>query len=151
MRLIALFAGIVLAGAFLGDTAKASCLIIGDSIGQDLSYSMRECRSTAIKNKSSAATVYTVAPADVLIVSAGSNDWESPLLLANLKAIRAKASGRVIWVEPSRICCRVAADAVDTVAALHGDPVVPFASGRDGAHPVDNNKLAAAVRAQMRW
>lgn len=123
--------------------AHASCAVVGDSIADGVSPSIEECLSDAKGGIPSADVVARVHSADILFVSAGSNDPNNPRLEDNLKAIRAKASGRVVWISPMN---RTAALAVERVAALHGDPVVHFEPGPDGIHPKSYDDLATALR-----
>ena len=119
------------------------CALAGDSIAVGIAPFFKHCVVDAKIGISSAAIIGRVHDADVLVVSAGSNDPRNPHLEANLKIIRAKASGKVIWISPID---RTAAEAVVRVAAIHGDRVVRFSSGRDHVHPRSEGSLAAAVR-----
>jgi hypothetical protein len=128
--------------------ASATCAVIGDSIAEGLRPSLRECRFSVQIGIGTAAIAYRVpANADVIVVSAGSNDYLTPGLLARLQVLRSRAgSARVIWIRPIP---QVAAAAVDTVARAHGDAVVPFvvsATDRLRVHPQSSSTLAAEIR-----
>jgi hypothetical protein len=128
--------------------ASATCAIIGDSIAVDLRSYFRECRTDAkigIGTKAIAARVS--GRADLIVVSAGSNDYLTPGLLARLQGLRARAgAARVIWILPAP---RIAAAAVETVAHAHGDAVVSFSvsrTDREHIHPQSSRALAADIR-----
>jgi hypothetical protein len=128
-----------------------SCAIVGDSIVDDLHAYFRDCRfETKIGIGSAALVARVPRGADIVVVSAGSNDYESPRLVDSLKAVRARAgAARVIWVRPIP---RRAAEAVDAVASLHGDAVVSFAvspTDRERLHPRSNSALASSIRKQF--
>ena len=131
--------------------ASATCAVVGDSIAVGLRSYFRECRTDAkigIGTKAVAARV--TGRADVIIVSAGSNDYSTPGLLGRLKALRARArSARVIWILPAP---RSAAAAVEGVAHAHGDAVVAFAvssTDREHIHPQSSKALAAEIRRHL--
>jgi hypothetical protein len=128
--------------------ASTSCAVVGDSIAAGLRGFLRECRTDAkIGIGTAAVTSRVPRDAGLIVVSAGSNDYSTPGLLARLQSLRSRAgSARVIWIRPVP---RAAATAVDTVARAHGDAVVPFAvspSDREHLHPQSSQKLAADVR-----
>jgi len=127
--------------------AAASCLISGDSIALGLAQAMPECAVDAQNCIPSGAVVARVHASPILIVSAGSNDPHSANLAANLRAIRARATGRVIWIEPTDWH---AAAVMRGIAASAGDSTVAFKAGPDHIHPSSNRALAAAVRRAMR-
>ena len=111
----------------------------------------RDCRfETKIGIGSAALAARVPRGVDIVVVSAGSNDYESPRLIESLKAVRARAgAARVIWVRPIP---RRAAEAVDAVANLHGDAVVSFAvssTDRERLHPRSNSALASSIRKQF--
>jgi hypothetical protein len=143
---IALLAGLTAAHA------APTCALIGDSIAEDLRAFFRECHSSVklgIGTKAIAALM--PAHADLIVVSAGSNDYLDPGLLSRLEAVRSRAgTARVIWIRPAP---KSAADAVDTVARAHGDTVVPFVLSprdRERLHPQSNTALAADIRRHFR-
>jgi len=128
--------------------AAPICALIGDSIAEDLRSFFRECHSSVklgIGTRAIAALV--PAHADLIIVSAGSNDYLDPGLLSRMQAVRSRAgAARVIWIRPVP---KIAADAVDTVARAHNDAVVPFVVSprdRERLHPQSNKALAADIR-----
>jgi hypothetical protein len=128
--------------------ASATCAVIGDSIAEGLRPFFRDCRF-AVQIGIGTAAISSLVPgnADVIVVSAGSNDYLTPGLLARLQALRSRAgSARVIWIRPVP---PAAAAAVDTVAQAHGDAVVAFVvSPTDPlrAHPLSSSTLAAEIR-----
>jgi hypothetical protein len=144
-----LLLGTTLALLFLSATpAAAACALIGDSIAADLRPFLRECRFAGRIGIGTAAIVSLVpSNAEVIVVSAGSNDYLTPGLSARLAALRSRAgSARVIWIRPIP---RVAATAVDAVAQAHGDAVVSFvvsSTDRERLHPQSNSALAAEIR-----
>lgn len=121
------------------------CMIGGDSIALDLARAMPECCVDAQNCITSAAIISRVHASPVMIISAGSNDPHNWRLLANLKAIRGRATGQVIFIAPAD---RIAAQAVRDAAAP-GDAVIGFVAGGDGVHPKNIRALAAAVRRAM--
>ncbi len=128
--------------------ASATCAVIGDSIAEGLRPFFHECQF-AVQIGIGTAAIASRVPgnAEVIVVSAGSNDYLTPGLLARLQVLRSRAaSARVIWIKPIP---GAAAAAVDTVAQAHGDPVVPFVvSPADGlrVHPQSPSTLAAEIR-----
>jgi hypothetical protein len=141
-------AAITLLASLTAAHAAQSCALIGDSIAEDLRAFFRECNSSVklgIGTKAIAALM--PADADLIIVSAGSNDYLDPGLISRLQAVRSRAgTARVIWIRPAP---KSAADAVDTVARTHGDTVVPFVLSprdRERLHPQSNKTLAADIR-----
>ena len=119
-----------------------SCAVVGDSIAVGAAHYMRTCKVNAKIGISSKAVIARVNPsAAVNVVSAGSNDPDSPSLRANLERIRARAR-RVIWILPINARARAA---VQTVAAEHGDRVVAFAPAGDSVHPRSEAALARSI------
>jgi hypothetical protein len=144
-------AALALPAALTASAASATCAVIGDSIAQDLRGFFRECSSDVkIGIGTAAITSRVPSHADVIIVSAGSNDYLTPGLLNRLQALRARAgSARVVWIRPVP---QTAAAAVETVAHAHGDAVVSFEasrSDREGIHPQSNKALAAQIRQHL--
>jgi hypothetical protein len=128
--------------------ASATCALIGDSIAEDLRGFFRECQANVKLGIGTAAIAARVpAHADLIVVSAGSNDYLTPGLLARLQTLRARAGkAHVVWIRPAP---QSAATAVDTVARAHGDAVVPFAvsrTDREHLHPQNNRALAVDIR-----
>jgi len=142
----ALMAG-VLGIAVSAILARANCAIVGDSIALGVGLIMRECLADAKSGIPSADVIARVHPADVLFVSAGSNDPTNPQLEDNLSAIRAKASAAVVWIEP---LSRPVAAVVRRVADSHNDAVVQFEPSSDGVHPRSYNDLAIALRKYLK-
>jgi len=125
----------------------ATCVIIGDSIAFGVGRVMPECLTDAKSGIPSADVIARVHPADVLFVSAGSNDPSNPQLENNLKAIRAKASAAIVWIVPMSPS---AAAAVKHVAAAHNDSVVQFEASADGVHPRSYSDLAKYLRKYLK-
>ena len=76
-------------------------LLAGDSIADGLSAFIPGCVVNARKGLPSGDIIDCVKDADVVILSAGSNDPHNPRLVENLKAMRSKVKGRVIWIVPT--------------------------------------------------
>src|SRR5215471_1038698 len=147
MRLV-VAAAITLLATLSSAHAAPICALIGDSIAEDLRSFFRECQASVklgIGTKAIAALV--PAHADLIVVSAGSNDYLDPGLHSRLQAVRSRAgAARVIWIRPAP---KSAAAAVDSVAHAHGDTVVPFVVSprdRERLHPQSNQALAADIR-----
>lgn len=124
----------------------ATCVIVGDGIAFRVGREMRECLTDAEIGIPSAGAIGRVHPADVLFVSAGSNDPSNPQLENNLKVIRAKASAAVVWIAP---ISSLAAEAVKHAAAAHNDSVVQFRT-KDGRHPRSYRDLANRLRKYLK-
>src|SRR5690242_17915394 len=114
MRL-AVAATLTLLATLTASRASATCALIGDSIAEDLRGFFRECQANVklgVGTKAIAALM--PARADLIVVSAGSNDYLDPGLLSRLQAVRFRAgAARVIRIRPAPSS---AAAAVDTVA-----------------------------------
>ena len=130
------------------------CWIVGDSIavGTATAESLPArykppCKMDAKIGIPSVAVIARVHPAALLVVSAGSNDARNPKLIANLETIRAKATGKVLWIVPND---PVAASAVMQVAHEHHDALTIFAVGRDHTHPKSYASILTAVREQLK-
>jgi hypothetical protein len=124
-----------------------TCLVAGDSIALALSAHIPGCLVDAKVGLPSGDIVARVKAADVVVLSAGSNDPHNPRLVDNLKAMRAKARGRVIWIVPTN---HTAAAAVNRVAMQFRDKAIPFVPGSDRVHPISYQTLAASVRSYMK-
>ena len=122
------------------------CLIVGDSIAGGLAEQMKNCAVNARASIPAAEIIGRARDADVLIVSAGSNDPHNPALVDELEALRAKTRGRVIWISPID---PMAAQAVASVARRHGDTIVQFMPAADGVHPRSYDKLSDDVRSAI--
>jgi len=147
MRLL-VAAALALPAVLAASHASATCAVIGDSIAEDLRGFFRECHvDVKIGIGTAAITSRVPGRADVIVVSAGSNDYLTPGLLARLQKLRSRAgSARVIWIRPLP---QAAAAAVDTVAQAHGDAVVPFEAAprdREHIHPHSSKALATDIR-----
>lgn len=124
-----------------------TCLVAGDSIALGLSGFIPGCEVNAKTGLPSGDIVDRVKAADVVVLSAGSNDPHNPRLVENLKAMRAKARGRVIWIVPVN---HTAAAAVNRIAMANHDKAIPFVPGADRVHPLSYQTLAASVRTYMK-
>ncbi len=147
MRLLAA-AAITLLATLGAAHASPTCALIGDSIAEDLRSFFRECEANVKLGIGTKAIAARVPPrADLIVVSAGSNDYLDPGLVSRLQALRSRAgAARVIWIRPAPAS---AGAAVDSVARAHGDAVVPFVvsrTDREHIHPQSNRALAADIR-----
>jgi hypothetical protein len=122
------------------------CAVVGDSIALGVGTELHRCVVNATIGIPSTEIVGRVEQASILVVSAGSNDPRNPKLEANLRAIRARAAQKVIWISPMD---PVAAEAVRRVAKIHGDTVVHFAPRPDHVHPKSYPALAGRVATAM--
>lgn len=118
------------------------CAIVGDSIALGVATEIHRCVVDATVGITSAEVIGRVKNARVLVISAGSNDARSPDLENNLRAIRSKAHGTVIWISPMD---KRAAMIVQRVARAHGDKVVHFTPREDNIHPKSYDALADRV------
>ena len=116
------------------------CAIIGDSIAVATGGYMPRCAVYAQNGISSEGwgkrwrlTDYT---AGVTLISLGSNDLPKVDTYSNLKDIRGKIRGRVVWIMPNKAVKPAAADAVARVAAEWGDRVITVTGyTADRIHP----------------
>jgi hypothetical protein len=124
------------------------CAVVGDSIALGVGTEMHRCVVNAHVGLPSADIIGRVEHANIVVISAGSNDARSPDLENNLRAIRARAANaKVIWISPMD---PRAAAAVQRVARLHGDRVVHFTPRPDHIHPKSYPTLADRVTKAMR-
>lgn len=126
---------------------KSDCYILGDSIAVGSAQAVRECRVDAKIGISSTAIIGRAHDAALVVISAGSNDPKNPRLKQNLETIRAKASGRVLWVVPIN---GTAAETVKAVAARRGDGLIFFAPAKDNVHPHYYGPIAAQIRSELK-
>lgn len=126
-----------------------ACFIVGDSIALGTAVGestggpgVPQCELHARIGASSAMIVGWSHDADLVVISAGSNDPDNVGLEGNLEAIRRPIKHRVLWIVP--VAGRVA-NIVRSVALRHGDATVAFAPGRDGVHPHSYAPLVSAV------
>ena len=96
-RIVRLLLGTTLALLFLSATpASAACALIGDSIAADLRPFLRECRFAGRIGIGTAAIVSLVpSNAEVIVVSAGTNDYLTPGVLTRLQALRSRAGSAI--------------------------------------------------------
>lgn len=121
-----------------------ACAVVGDSIALDIGPYLRDCAINAKIGISSLAIIPRVPPnISIVVVSAGSNDSDSPHLLGNLQAIRKRATGQVIWIVPALPRAR---ELVFQAAKENMDFTVEFQAGKDGVHPKSYRPMAASIR-----
>jgi hypothetical protein len=120
-----------------------TCALIGDSIADMVRSHFADCYVSARSGAHVAEIIGRMRDADVVYLSAGSNDEDYSNLESNLRKLRAKASGRVVWIVPAASLAR-ARHAVEVLASERGDRVVTFAAR--GIHPADPDALAKAMR-----
>lgn len=123
------------------------CLIVGDSIAVGVAPRLPQCTVNAKIGIPSASVIGRTKDAAILIVSAGSNDPDNPRLADNLRAIRAKTHGKVIWILPIN---KRAAGIVREVANENKDEVIAFSSGYDRVHPSSYCTLAQSIKKVMK-
>lgn len=128
------------------DAKRPACAIVGDGIAATLVEKMPDCAADAADGRSLAEVAAHVPAADVVIISAGHRGGATDKNLdADLKAIRAAAVGKVIWILPVDPGVRAA---VEAVAAANGDARVGFTPPRKsktaqaGPGAYDNGRLA---------
>lgn len=129
-----------------------SCLILGDSLAQGVSYYLPSCLSyTKIGlTTDKALDYYRSFPfEEVVVISLGINDHNSGAALKNLRYIRNRIQAKqVIWFIPS--ADQSTQDAIAMVAAEWKDKVIVIAevTGEKQLHPTPSGykKLADAVR-----
>jgi hypothetical protein len=120
-----------------------TCAVIGDSIAIDVAAAFHgRCEVNAKIGIASNAIIGRVISADVTVISAGSNDPDNPHLADNLRRIRAKISGRAIWLLPIATRPRTL---VELVASEHGDQVVAFHPAHDNVHPKHPAEIAKRI------
>jgi hypothetical protein len=109
------------------------CVIIGDSIAQGIGQLAQTCATHAKVGASSSYITRFRQQGDTTIISAGSNDPYSAKLLENLRKIRKRIFGHVVWILPYN---RHAASQVRK-AAKPGDVLVDLkrCPTRDRVHP----------------
>jgi hypothetical protein len=130
------------------------CYIVGDSIalgtataeGLPAKYKP-DCEVDAKIGIPSSAIIERAHDAQLVVISAGSNDPTNPELVKNLEAIRVVATQNVLWIIPA--VSPVAAAAVKKVAADHGDDTIAFTPGPDHTHPHTYLPIITRVNADM--
>lgn len=131
------------------------CAVIGDSIAEGIQSYFPECRQNTKIGISTPAIIArmraTGTTAELVIISAGSNDADSFGLLrqlpANLAVLRKLASGRVVWIAPIN---KRASEAVRAIADAHKDAIASFAPASDKVHPRNNAALASVIRIMVK-
>lgn len=141
-----LIASLVAISSPMAAKAASSCWVVGDSIAVGIAPYFKECSKRAKVGISSTRVLKWTPHANVLIISAGSNDPRSSTLQSNLQAIQKKAYDRVIWVAPVH---PRASGVVRAVAGKKGEAVVSFTPGRDNVHPKSYRQLAGAIRKEL--
>ena len=149
LLIVSLFALLLIGGCDFSSTPKSkTCFLVGDSIGVGLSWYLKTCPASAKVGIPSKAVLKRTKQADVLIVSAGSNDPTNRRLEANLKAIRDKSgAATVIWIEPRH---KRASAIVRKIAQRNGDLVISFKAGKDKVHPRSYKRLARDVAQSLK-
>lgn len=133
--------------------AAPRCAVVGDSIAEDLRRFLPECEWDARVGIPSYLIISRVRAADLLIISAGSNDDSPERLARNLAAMRARAAQlgvrRVAWILPYDFAW--AREAVRRASYVRGDALLAFQAGRDGVHPTtpEYRRMAGEVRAML--
>lgn len=122
------------------------CAIVGDSIAIGVAPYLPECEVHAKIGVPSLTIVGYVRDAAVVVISAGSNDPTNPKLYMHLRAIRAKITGRVIWILPQH----PRAASMVRQAARPGDGIVTFRPAGDRVHPRSNTALARSIKEEMK-
>jgi len=116
-----------------------TCLVVGDSIAVGVATAMPECQVRARSGITSIGYLQSLAiplAADLVVISLGANDWHLSTF-ANLCALRQSLTARrVVWLLPN-IQRPGVRDAIQRVAAMHGDRTVDTApyAGPDRVHP----------------
>ena len=123
-----------------------TCAVVGDSIALMIAPFLGQCVVDAKVGEHVAQIVGRVHDADVVVVSAGSNDADYRDLAANLEKVRGRCSHRVLWILPALERPR---RMVEAVALKHGDAAVSFPAGRDGVHPARPARLALDIEAEF--
>lgn len=119
-----------------------TCALIGDSIADMERPYFKECYVSARSGAHVAEIIGRMKDADVVIVSAGTNDDDYSNLTANLHKLRSRASKSVIWIVP--VLAR-SKHAVEQIAKENGDAVAYFKE-HNGVHPKYPARLARAIR-----
>lgn len=139
-----------------------TCSVNGDSIAVMIKPYLPACKGTPKGAMDTKWILNHMAPADVAIISAASNDIKDGhptkngkpnpdrQLLANkartntnLEAIRsASKAQKVIWIKPF---LREPAEAVEAIAKAHGDVLVGYTNSKDGVHPANPKQLAIDI------
>lgn len=123
------------------------CAIIGDSIAVGLAQQHFNCTVEAKVGVPSAWIIGKACAANIVIISAGSNDPANPNLVNNLRKERSCIKGKVIWIVPYH---PMAAAAVLRVVKEFGDSAVTFRAGKDNVHPSSYGVIAEEVRRLMK-
>lgn len=123
-----------------------TCAVVGDSIALMIAPFLGQCVVDAKVGEHVAQIVGRVRDADVVIVSAGSNDADYRDLAANLEKVRARCPHRVLWILPAPDRPR---RLVEAVALKHGDAAVSFVAAGDGVHPLRPARLALEIKSEF--
>lgn len=133
---------------------NAYCHLAGDSIAVGIAQYFPECSVSARRGAGALEIVWRTHFARFVIISAGSNNEDTPpeYLLAFLNRVRTAAGdSRVIWIEPSRYDLRMA---VIVASIANSDLLARFTpggvSGQAFVHPRCNECLARDVRELMK-
>lgn len=147
---------LALAGALHAVPASAlTCAVRGDSIAKGVGAFLPGCNTQAVVGIPASKIVKMIPPAyDVVIISAGSNlpsASERTMLPIYLERMRARATGRVIWIVPSSVSPKTAPAVapVRAIAVSYGDAIVTFKPGADRVHPASYLTVARDVAKRM--
>lgn len=122
------------------------CIALGDSIAVGISQHSH-CRKAAIVGVPSSKIISMAknVSADVVVISAGSNDPNNPKLKTNLIDVRRNIkSNKIIWIVPYN---ERAARIVREVATIYGDGYISLTNhaSSDRIHPKNYRLLSKDV------
>lgn len=127
--------------------AQASpCHIIGDSIAVGVSQYLPQCNRVAVIGINSGRfnRLYGhLSFTGVVVISLGANDGGVDTL-SNLRKIRSRIHGDVIWIIPTTRNQGTLA-AIQTISQSHGDRIITYISGPDSIHPTPRGYRALSV------
>lgn len=118
------------------------CLLVGDSIAVGVAQQRPECAVMAkvgISTKAWNRRYLSVLPtAQTTVISLGVNDAPNAPTAWELRELRMRIVGRVVWILPSQAKQPAARWAALWYARWYGDTVLELPAGRvapDGVHP----------------
>lgn len=133
---------LVLPSACTPPLAPAACFVVGDSIAQMVAPYL-PCKSRTRNGEHTSVIIGWVRPADLVVISAGSNDDVNEALTRNLRELRIRAGqSRVVWIKPVNTAI---ANEVMALANVWGDRVASFVPTRDNVHPRHPDALAREI------
>lgn len=134
---------LVLPAACAPTLAPAACFVVGDSIAQMVVAPYLPCKSRTRVGEHTSVIIGWAHPADLVVISAGSNDDVNEALTRNLRELRVRAyPARVVWIKPVNTAI---ANEVIVLANIWGDRVVSFVPARDNVHPRHPDALAREI------